>query len=106
MFKKLIEEISQNVKNKIEDGVYNFISGIILYSFCNSHALSKNYDRYWGNEKRDIIRKAITEAFNENMSNQISKEVNRSTAQYFAKFNEEEFIDKIVERINRKQVGK
>lgn len=108
MFEKLIEKISLNVREKIqqdiEHEIFKFVADIIRCSFNNSHALSKDYDSYWGNDNRDIIRNAITEAFNKNFQNQISQEVSKEVAKQMAIINEEEFIDKIVERIQRKQI--
>jgi len=107
MFKKLIEKISEKVTNNLRKEIHNevitFVADIIKSSFNNSYALSKNC-RNWNDEDRYLIKKAITEVFDKNISSQVSEEVAKSVSNQMTFIKEEAFIDEIVERIRKKQI--
>lgn len=101
MFKKLIEKIYLKIGSDVKDKVYEYIAQTIEFSFNNSSILSKEFGDYWAGDKRQLIKNAITEAFEKNISKEIKEEISRQ----LSCIHEEAFIDKIVERIKRKQIN-
>ncbi len=99
-------DLMRKWKEEVRDVASASLADVLRSVFISDHALSDAHRKYYEAWDVSRISRALKEGVHSDLNTLVLNAIAKQNEIMLAAINSEEFIDKIVERINRKQVGK